>query len=73
MGRVPVAHEVDHALHLTLFDGTDSIQEVGHFVFIVAPIVLIYSIVAASGLVLITLRFLVGLKGLMRYLALKRL
>lgn len=73
MGRVPVAHEVAHALHLTLFDGTDSIQEVGQFIFIVAPIVLIYSIVAASGLVLITLRFLVGLKGLMRYLALKRL
>lgn len=58
---------------LALFDGTDSIREVGHFMFIVAPIVLIYSFVAASGLVLITFRFLVGLKSLMRYLALKSL
>ena len=58
---------------LTLFDGTDSIREAGNFIFTVAPIVLIYSFVATSGLVLITFRFLVGLKSLMRYLALKSL
>jgi hypothetical protein len=56
---------------LVLFDGTDSIREAGHFIFFVPPIVFIYSFVAASGLVLITFRFLVGLMSLMRYLALK--
>jgi hypothetical protein len=58
---------------LTLFDGTDSIRDVGLYMVIVVPIVLIYSFVAASGLVMITFRFLVGLTSLMRYLALKSL
>jgi hypothetical protein len=56
---------------LILFDGTDSIWQAGSFVFVVPPIVFIYSFLAVSGLVLITFRLFIGLISLMRYLALK--
>jgi hypothetical protein len=56
---------------LILFDGTDSIQQAGSFVFVVPPIVFIYSFLAVSGVVLITFRLFIGLISLMRYLALK--